>query len=139
MFAEFLLENWPLVLALVVIIGMLVFETMSPSAGGGRAVAVADVAQITNYQQGVILDIRDKDSFAKGHIANAKNIPFDTLESKINQVQKWQKRPIIVTCNNGLTAKKSIKTLKANGFENLYVLSGGMQAWLKEGFPLVKK
>jgi len=69
----------------------------------------------------LIIDVRSPSEFAGGHIKGSKNIPLNTLESKINEIKKWDK-PVIVCCQSGMRSAQAASILKQNDIE---VINGG--------------
>jgi rhodanese-related sulfurtransferase len=89
-----------------------------------------------NQKNCQIIDIRDKESFQKAHIVNAK--PYDApLKDFADSLQKHKANPIVVICNTGVRAKEAALLLKKQKFEHVFVLAGGMTAWKKENMPVV--
>ena len=139
MFIDFLLQdfNWIYLLGIIIVIISLFSDSIS-STSGAKNIQVPEITHIVNHQKGIVIDVRNKDEFAKGHIANSKNIPFSELESKLEKIKKWHKNPIVIICDNGVESRKAVKTLIKEGVENLHVLVGGLNDWRKENLPLVK-
>ena len=74
----------------------------------------------------VILDVRDKRKWDKGHINGAKHIYVGHLEEKLDEVPKdW---PIIVYCGTARSASLAASILKNNGYGKVYDVRGGMTA-----------
>ncbi|MFC6876236.1 rhodanese-like domain-containing protein [Flavobacterium myungsuense] len=69
----------------------------------------------------VIIDVRSVSEFHNGHVSNAKNIPLNNLESKIDEIKKWNK-PIIVCCLSGMRSAQATSLLKQN---EIKVINGG--------------
>lgn len=69
----------------------------------------------------VVMDVRSKGEFEMGHISGAKNIPLDTLNSKIAEIKKWNK-PVITCCLSGMRSAQASSVLKSHGIE---VTNGG--------------
>lgn len=69
----------------------------------------------------VIIDVRTIGEFREGHIQNSKNIPLDTIFSKINEIKKLNK-PVVVCCQSGMRSAQAASILKNNGVE---VMNGG--------------
>ncbi|MBI2173701.1 MAG: rhodanese-like domain-containing protein [Candidatus Omnitrophica bacterium] len=81
------------------------------------------------------LDVREKDEFEAGHIAGAINIPYDQVRELIPQLSKND--PIVVYCiHSAHRAPEAAKTLKHEGFENVYVLEGGIVGWQAGGLSI---
>lgn len=83
-------------------------------------------------QQGniVIIDVRKEESFIKGHIQNAQNIPLIELED--NQAEMDKNATYLMVCKTGKTSEEACKLLAKNGFDSLLNLSGGMDVWTGE-------
>lgn len=69
----------------------------------------------------VIIDVRTVGEFQQGNIKGSKNIPLDTLSSKIEEIKKINK-PIIVCCQSGMRSAQANSILKNKGIE---VMNGG--------------
>ena len=84
----------------------------------------------------VILDVRDKKKWDKGHINGAKHIYVGHLKDKLDEVPKdW---PVIVYCGTARSASLAASILKKNGYGKVYNVLGGMTAWKNAGYDVVK-
>ncbi|QIQ20307.1 rhodanese-like domain-containing protein [Zophobihabitans entericus] len=94
---------------------------------------------LMNKEEAVIVDIRNADNFKRGHITGSHNIlPVDIKNNSIKQIEKFKTNPIIVTCDNGMSAVASGEILAKLGFEKVYALKDGIAGWNGENLPLVK-
>ena len=132
---EFTGNNTLLVLALVISFFVVVFMELRRKAGGMSNVAPGEAVKLIN-NDAIIIDLRNVESFSGGHIDNAKNIPSDELDGRMNGLMQDKSKPIIAVCNAGLTSTKAVNTLRSAGFESVYSLKGGMSAWTQAGFPV---
>ena len=105
---------------------------------GGKAVTPAEATLLVNKEDAVLLDIRNKKDWETGHITNAIHIPFTDLKNRMGELNKHKSKPIVVVCNLGQTAGTAGKMLKADGFENVMRLRGGMTEWKGQNLPIVK-
>ncbi len=137
-FGTFFSDNLFLFLALFSVIAALIISEVQRKTGV-KALSPSEVTHSINREEALVLDIRDKKDFKKGHIANAKNITTSQLENRIGELEKFKSKPIIVCCNTGQQAVAASKTLQKQGFETIYRLNGGMQAWLHENMPVISK
>lgn len=87
---------------------------------------------------GIILDVRTPGEISNGYIENAStiNLHDKDFEEKINLIQK--DKPIYVYCRSGSRSMEAAKLLEKNGFSKVYNLNGGIIAWNRNNFPLVK-
>ena len=134
---EFITNNWYLFVALIVVLGMLVIDPIRQQASGLKKVAPLELPQVTR-KDSVILDVSDPSEFNKGHIANAENHTLKSMQAGLGRLERQKKKTVIVVCPAGNKAQSAAKLLLKNGFEDVYVLSGGMAAWRKENLPVVK-
>ncbi|MDA0705950.1 MAG: rhodanese-like domain-containing protein [Proteobacteria bacterium] len=133
---EFTGNNTMLVVLLMISFFVLIFSELRRKASGLVAVEpIAAVALINN--DGVVLDLRSNEAFSRGHIVNAKNIPFDELDAHKSKLEKFKDKPIVAVCDAGMTSNRAVATLRASGFESAYGLKGGMTAWGQAGMPVV--
>lgn len=134
---EFVVNNWYLFVALVVVLGLLVMDPIRQHASGLKKVSPLEMPQVTR-KDSVILDVSEPVDFKKGHIPNALNMTLKTMQAGLGKLEKQKKKTVIVVCQAGNKAQSAAKMLLKNGFEDVYVLSGGMMAWRKENLPVVK-
>jgi len=92
----------------------------------------------------VLVDLRSTDKAAKGHIKGAVSFPVDgdlndvaqDLDEALPQEHKKDAR-IIYYSDNPQVAKDMMRTMRANYWQNGYILNGGIAAWQAKGYPLV--
>jgi rhodanese-related sulfurtransferase len=136
MYLEFAANHTLLVTALLFSFFLLVFTELRRQATGMTNVEPQAAVKLINADA-VVLDLRSADSFALGHIVNAKNIPFDELEASQDKIDKFKSKPILAVCNAGVTSTRAVKSLRKAGVENVYGLKGGITAWTQASLPLV--
>ncbi len=85
----------------------------------------------------VVLDLRTAEAFSRGHIVNARNIPFDELPANKEKIEKMKSKPIVAVCEAGTTSSRVVESLRKSGVENVYGLKGGIAAWTQANLPLV--
>jgi rhodanese-related sulfurtransferase len=133
---EFTGNNTLLVLALVISFFVLVFSELRRKASGLVNVEAIEAVKLIN-NDAIVLDLRTVDAFAKGHIVNARSIPLDELDAKLNSLESVKSKPIVAVCDNGITSTKAVNTLRTAGFASVYGLKGGMSGWSQAGLPVV--
>lgn len=70
-------------------------STQSPT--NVTRISIDDVKALMAKKQVVVVDVRDKQSFAQGHMPGAMNIVFDDIPNYIEQLQK-DTRQIVTYC-----------------------------------------
>ena len=73
----------------------------------------------------IIIDVRSGAEYANGHIKGSKNIPLETVLSRIDEIKKFN-NCIIACCASGMRSGLAITTLKSNG---IVAINGG--SWIK--------
>ncbi len=135
-YLEFTANHPLLVVALLVSFFLVIFTEMRRKASGLINVEAADAVKLIN-DDAVIIDIRNADAHGRGHIVNAKSIPFDELPGKMDSLGQFKDKTLITVCDAGITSNRAVKTLREAGFEKAFGLKGGMAAWTQEGLPVV--
>jgi rhodanese-related sulfurtransferase len=133
---EFTGNNTLLVLALMISFFVVAFTELRRKASGLVNIEAIEAVKLIN-SDAVVIDLRDVDAFSKGHIVNARNIPSDELETKMNNLEGLKSKPIIAVCDAGVSSTKAVTTLRTAGFESAYGLKGGMAGWDQAGLPVV--
>ncbi len=85
----------------------------------------------------VVLDVRESDEWRQGHLGNAIGIPRGFLELRVEEKIPDRKTPIIVQCAAGIRSLFAARTLREMGYEHVYNLIGGFNAWKDRGLPWV--
>ena len=67
----------------------------------------------------IIIDVRSSEEYKAGHIPNAININVDELESRLNEIEDYKDKPVIVYCNSGKKSQDSAEILVNNGFKDV--------------------
>ena len=94
----------------------------------------------------LVIDVREPDEYAKGHLPDAICIPRGTLEGAADASYKHRNEQlchahdatILLYCQSGGRSAMAAAVLKQMGFEHAHSLAGGVECWEGEGFPLVK-
>lgn len=87
-----------------------------------------------SQQKAALVDIRDEQSFAKGRIKDSVHLTNGTLQSFMNEHDP--DTPVIVCCYHGISSQQAAQFLIHQGFEEVYSLDGGFEAWRK-AYPFV--
>ncbi len=133
-FLEFLINHWVLTsLWLVIFIALIAYLQKKAV----KTVGIHETTRLINQEDGVILDIRDKKLFDKGHIVNAVNIPLVKLDERITELEKNKNNPLIVVCQMGHQSGEAVKKLEAKGYSQVSRMTGGITEWQTQGLPLV--
>jgi rhodanese-related sulfurtransferase len=86
----------------------------------------------------ILVDVRDPEKASQGHIKGAVNFPLNKVKELNKALPGNQKKlaRIIFYSDNMDEAVQAHRTMRANGWENGYILNGGLAAWKAKGYPL---
>lgn len=100
-----------------------------------REVSTADAQGLLGRR--VVLDVREPEEFAAGHLPGAINIPRGVLEFKIGMVPPLAatKAAILLYCRTSGRAALSSVQLQKLGYCDVLSMAGGFEAWNREGRP----
>ncbi len=138
-FSEFVIEQWPLFAALVLILGLLLRTWIAPRLSGIQEVGTQEAIRLLNHDDTVVVDVRLDKEFKTGHILDAVNIPLGALDSRVRELDKAKSHNVIVVCQTGNRSLQGARILRKHGFEHVYNLKGGMTAWINAGLPVSTK
>lgn len=92
-------------------------------------ISVEQALQKLQAQQAVLVDIRDPQSFAAGHAPQAYHLTNQSLLPFMQQTDFSV--PVIVMCYHGNSSQGAAQYLVNQGFDEVYSLNGGFEAWRK--------
>jgi hydroxyacylglutathione hydrolase len=123
---------------------------MLVACGGGETAAPAveeidlttladdvDVATVEAVRQnpGVyLLDVREPDEYAAGHIPGITLIPMGEVAARLAELPR--DKEIVVTCRTGNRSSQVADLLREQGFTNVHNMTGGIVAWEEAGYPV---
>ena len=85
-----------------------------------------------------ILDVREPDEFAQGHLPGAHELFVGYTSERIERLELDRDEPVVVTCSVGHRAGLGVSLLLREGFRDVRNLLGGMTAWKALEFPVEK-
>jgi rhodanese-related sulfurtransferase len=133
---KFIVDNWMLILIALSSGGMLAWP-MLRGANAGSLTAQGAV-QLINRERAVVVDVREPEEFAAGHVTGAKNVPLDQLEQKLPAAVKNKSLPLLLICATGARAQRAVATAKKLGYEQAQAVAGGLKSWKDANLPVEK-
>lgn len=109
-----------------------------------RTVGMEEYRKIVeNPGAALIIDVREPEEYAAGHVPGAINIPRGVIDSQIwNHVGSAEnadrERPIVLQCQAGRRATLAAQTLGELGFTQTSAVIMNLDEWKKTGHPFVK-
>jgi rhodanese-related sulfurtransferase len=100
-----------------------------PGAAWTEVTAVNLATEITSGSHRLTLvDVREPELFAKGHIPGAMNMPYPAAKHRA-PVELAADQDIVFVCHGGPMGAELAGILAAKGFSHVRNLAGGMTAW----------
>lgn len=90
-------------------------------------ISIEQAEQLIQTENATVLDIRDPDSYAAGHIGNAIHVTNQNVESVVASANKQQ--PLIIYCYHGNSSQGAADYFSSLGFERCYSVDGGYEEW----------
>jgi glyoxylase-like metal-dependent hydrolase (beta-lactamase superfamily II)/rhodanese-related sulfurtransferase len=83
-----------------------------------------------------VIDVREHSEWLEGHIKGAIHLPM--LEAAARRAEVPAEGPTAVLCAGGLRSSTAISALKRFGLQGFHNVTGGMTAWKRSGYPVVR-
>ncbi|MEZ8968059.1 rhodanese-like domain-containing protein [Vibrio breoganii] len=136
---DFVQQNMILSVVWAGLIVALVMNIIKSSTAGYKEVDTQATTLLINRENGVVVDVRTKDEFKKGHITDSVHIlPSEIKDGSFGSLENKKSDPIIVVCKTGQTAVDNANLLAKAGFEKVFVLKHGLTSWSDANLPLVR-
>lgn len=119
----------------LVLVGLVIASGLGACAANPsyKNVSVSELrsAQTTHA---LILDVRQPEEYATGHVPGAKLLPLGEVEARASEVPTDQ--PVYVICHSGNRSRQASQTLAAKGKRDIRNVEGGILAWQQAGYPV---
>lgn len=93
--------------------------------------------RLQNHEGLLLLDVREANEYAYAHIDGSTHIPLRQLPEQVEQLEPDQ--DIVVICHHGVRSQQACLFLEQYGFERLFNLKGGIDAWSVHCDPTVSR
>lgn len=130
------------VLAIIIILGL-------AACGGGTdgqttteidldslpaSVDVNTVNALQDNPDVFMLDVREPDEYAAGHIPGIVLIPMGEVAERLSEIP--EDKTVIVTCRSGNRSGQIADLLREMGYADVHNMEGGIVAWEEAGYPI---
>jgi rhodanese-related sulfurtransferase len=88
----------------------------------------------------VLLDVREADEFAAGHLPGALHVSRGLLEFKLSGTPALTPRDlkVVLYCKTSGRAALAATVMQEMGYLDVLSIAGGFDAWMAAGKPIVK-
>ena len=80
----------------------------------------------------LLLDCRTEEEYSIAKIAQSKLIPMQEIPKRLDELEPWKQKRLVVHCHHGVRSLRVAKWLREHGFDNAQSLKGGIEAWRNE-------
>ncbi|TNF53606.1 MAG: rhodanese-like domain-containing protein [Burkholderiales bacterium] len=129
----------------IVSVGLLVAAGLLPPVLGGCSrqpdplrVELDEGRRLFESRQVIMFDIREHDEHATGVANGARLLPMSQLQQRLGEIPKDPAQPVLIICNTQNRSSKVVEAMKEAGWDNVRYVHGGMSAWAKNGWPMVR-
>lgn len=136
--AEFTGNHPFLVMSFLIVAFLFFWTVLKEQSSQLKTINSDQLTRLVNQQNAQVIDIRSNEHFAAGHIVNAINIPMAELDQAEKKLLKSKNRPLVVYCQVGRTSMKACQQLEKKGYQQIFNLKGGLNAWVNDKLPLSK-
>ena len=86
----------------------------------------------------IIVDTREDNEWARGHIPNAIHLGKGVIERDIEQTIPDKNAPLVLYCGGGFRSALAADNLQKMGYTNVISMDGGWRGWTEARFPVAK-
>jgi len=95
---------------------------------------VAGAQALIERGEAKLVDIRDPQAFATAHAKTAFHLTNDTIVTFMQEAEFDE--PVLVMCYHGISSQGAAQYLINQGFEQVYSVDGGFEAWHRANLPV---
>jgi len=104
----------------------------------GSEISVEDTYRLLQKREPVVLlDIREKEEVAMGHIRGAFFLSQGRLGQQVEALLPEKDVPIVVYCAGGIRSLAAAKLMREKGYTNVYSMAKGINGWKEAGYEIV--
>ncbi|MGH9779006.1 MAG: rhodanese-like domain-containing protein [Candidatus Acidiferrales bacterium] len=85
-----------------------------------------------------LIDVREGEEFARGHLPGAESVCKGILERDIEEKAPDAETPVVLYCGGGFRSALAGDNLQKMGYKKVWSMWGGWRAWSEAGFPTEK-
>jgi rhodanese-related sulfurtransferase len=86
----------------------------------------------------IIVDTREDNEWARGHIPNAVHLGKGVIERDIEKAIPDKDTTLVLYCGGGYRSALAADNLQKMGYRNVISMDGGWRGWTEAGFPTIR-
>jgi molybdopterin/thiamine biosynthesis adenylyltransferase/rhodanese-related sulfurtransferase len=104
----------------------------------GSEISIEETHQLLQKKEAIILlDIREKEEIAMGHIKDTLFLPQGRLEKEIENLLPDKDVPVVVYCAGGIRSLMAAKVMQEKGYKKVFSMAKGIDGWRAAGYEVV--
>jgi len=131
---EFISNHTWLFISASVVLGLIIINEWRIRTRGFSSILATEVVQKIN-QGATVLDIRAESVFKQGHIVDSLHMPADKVSQVVAKISDKNK-VIVLIDESGIRSPRVANVLVKDGYTQVSMLRGGIQAWINDKLPL---
>jgi len=104
-------------------------QTQQVATGKDEITALELKVKMDEKQDFFLLDVREPNEYEIANIKGATLLPLSQLPNRVQELEKYKGKQIVVHCKSGVRSMKAINFLKQQGYTNLVNVAGGILGW----------
>lgn len=93
--------------------------------------------QLSSAQPPLLIDVREPDEHAIGHVAQARLIPLADIPNQLSNIP--QNLPVLIICHHGGRSMRATQFLRSKGYALATNIKGGIDAWSLQVDPQIPR
>jgi rhodanese-related sulfurtransferase len=86
----------------------------------------------------IIIDTREDNEWARGHIPNAVHLGKGVIERDIEKAIPDKDATLVLYCGGGYRSALAADNIQKMGYRNVISMDGGWRGWTEAGFPTIR-
>ncbi len=98
--------------------------------------SVSEGKEMMSLDDVAVIDVRESPEYNAGHVPEARLIPVASIFARRDELPR--DKDVVFVCAVGQRSALACEMAAAAGLTRLFNLEGGIEAWIKAGYPVVK-
>ena len=118
-----------------IVLVLVIVNELRLKGQAGTSLSPNDAIRLIN-QGARVLDVRNAEQFAQGHLQGARHVSADAMGETVEKLKKNTSKPVLTYCDTGTVSARATAVLRGAGFDHAFSLRGGLTEWKRENLPL---
>lgn len=122
-------------------VGLLVWMSSAQNRAPLKPFTVPEISIVETVaaiaRGAMVIDVRERDAYEKGHVAGAVSVPLDELKRRAAEFAALKEQELVIYCGDGSTlGPHGTRVLNEAGHPSAKNLSAGYSGWKAAGNPV---